>query len=328
MIINQHRKFSPANILFVCLVGGLLCLGIFIHLPSEIPPVLLEPALNNLLDVDISMGLDPYSNVLTALILTLLQAFFLNKVINHFNFFNKPNFLIALMYITLVSVFLPFLILSPTLICNFIAIWMLSKLFSIYKQNDVKGLMFDLGIIVAIGSLIYFPFIIMLLLLWIALILFRPFIWREWITPLLGFANIYFLIGVIYYWLDRFDEFEAILYPIINNKTIPPIGTDYNDYIVLAPIGLGLLLFLSVLKDHYFRSVVHIRKSFQLLFYMILLVIASFYFSNSIGITHFLLCVPALAIYLAYYFTYAKVKWLYESLFVIIIASILYLQLV
>src|SRR5690606_14303371 len=117
------------------------------------------------------------------------------------------------MYMTLVSLFIPFLVLSPPLICNFIAIWMLGKLFNIYKQADVKGLMFDLGMIVAFGSLIYFPFMVMMVLLWISLIIFRPFNWREWITPLLGFTAVYFLLGVVYYWTNRLPEFFKIFEP-------------------------------------------------------------------------------------------------------------------
>ena len=259
------------------------------------------------------------------LILTLLQAFFLNRIINHFNFLGKPTFLTALLFMSLVSVFLPFLVLSPTLICNFITIWMIDKLFNIYKQADVKILMFDLGMIVALGSLIYFPFIVMLLLLWIALIIFRPFIWREWVTPVLGFSLVYFLLGVIYYWRDRWDEFLEIFKPFANPL---PTGlhVDYHDYFVVIPILVALLLFLLVLKDQYFRSIVHLRKSFQLLFYMLLLIIGSFYLNTKITINHFLLCAPPLAIYLAYYFAHAKVKWLYESIYIIIIGTIIYFQ--
>lgn len=325
MIINQHRKFTPINIFWVCLIGTLLCSGAFLHLPEELTPLFLEPAVNNLFNIKFGTDLQPHSNVLITLILTLLQAFFLNRIINHFNFLGKPTFLTALLFMSLVSVFLPFLVLSPTLICNFITIWMIDKLFNIYKQADVKILMFDLGMIVALGSLIYFPFIVMLLLLWIALIIFRPFIWREWVTPVLGFSLVYFLLGVIYYWRDRWDEFLEIFKPFANPL---PTGlhVDYHDYFVVIPILVALLLFLLVLKDQYFRSIVHLRKSFQLLFYMLLLIIGSFYLNTKITINHFLLCAPPLAIYLAYYFAYAKVKWLYESIYIIIIGTIIYFQ--
>lgn len=327
MIINQHRKFTPINILWLCLIGTLLCLGVFLHLPTDLKPFFLEPAVSNLLKLSIGHDLKPVSNVLTTLILTLLQALFLNKIINHFNFLGKPTFLTSLMFMTLVSLFLPFLVLSPTLICNFITIWMLSKLFNIYKQPDVKILMFDLGMIVAIGSLIYFPFIVMLLLLWISLIIFRPFIWREWVTPILGFGVIYFLLGVLYFWLNRFDEFLEIFKPF-SNSLPTGIQVDYHDYFVVIPIGITVILFLLVLKDQYFRSIVHIRKSFQLLFYMLVLIIASFYLNNKITINHFLLCAPPLAIYLAYYFAYAKTKWVYESIYVIIMGTIIYFQFI
>lgn len=327
MLINQHRKFTPINILSVCVIGTFLCLGAFFHLPDNLAPITLEPAASNLLGVQIGAGLSPASNVLLTLSLTLLQAFLLNKVVNHFNFLGKPNFLTALLFMTLVSLFLPFLVLSPTLICNFITIWMMSKLFNIYKQADVKGLMFDLGMIVALGSLIYFPFIVMLLLLWIALIIFRPFIWREWVTPLLGFSLIYFLIGVTYYWFDRFSEFKAIFSPF-SNPLPNALHVDFHDYLVVIPISITLLLFFAVLREQYFRSIVHIRKSFQLLFYMLLLIGGSFYLNEKININHFLLCAPPLAIYLAYYFSFARTKWIYESIYAIIVLTIIYFQLV
>lgn len=327
MLINQLRKFSPINILWVCIIGAFLCLGAFLHLPSELKPLFLEPAVDNLLDLRLGTNINPQSNVMMTLIFTLLQAFFLNRIINHYNFLGKPSFLTSLMFMTLVSLFLPFLVLSPSLLCNFITIWMIGKLFNIYKQADVKLLMFDLGMIVALGSLIYFPFVVMLILLWIALIIFRPFIWREWVTPLLGFGIVYFLLGVVYYWVDRLDEFLAIFRPFANSLPTS-LHVDYHDYFVVFPVAVALLLFLIVLKDQYFRSVVHIRKSFQLLFFMILLIGGSFYLNNQISINHFLLCAPPLAIYLAYYFAYAKVKWLYESIYLVIIGTILYFQFI
>lgn len=327
MIINQNRQFTPINIFLITVIGTVLCFGAFFHLPGELTPIVLEPAVSNLIGWKVGSNLSPTANVLIALILTLVQAFLLNSVINHFNFMGKPNFLTALLFMTLVSLFLPFLVLSPTLICNFITIWMISKLFNIYKQPDVKGLMFDLGMIIALGSLIYFPFIVMLLLLWIALIIFRPFIWREWVTPMLGFVVIYFLIGVCYYWIDRLDDFVAIFSPF-TNPFPTTLHVDVHDYFVAIPIVIALICFLFVLRDQYFRSIVHIRKSFQLLFCMLLLIIGSFYLNEHINLTHFLLCAPPIAVYLAFYFSHAKIKWLYESLYIVIFLTILYFQFV
>lgn len=325
MIITQHRSLSGLNIVLVSIIGTLLCLGVYLHLPDRLDPMLFEPGVENLIDFRVGDYLSPQVNVIVTLALTLVQAFQLNQVVNYYNFLGKPSFLTALMYMTLVSLFLPFLVLSPTLICNFLTIWMMGKLFKLYKLTDIKGRMFDLGVIVALGSLVYFPFIVMLLLLWISLLIFRPFYWREWLTPLLGFVTVYFLLGVTYYWLRRTDEFYAIFAPL--SYAFPTdIHVDYHDAIALIPVVLGLLFFLGVLKDQYFKSIVHVRKSFKLLFYMLLLVIVSFYLNENTTINHFLLCVPPLSIYLAYYFTHAKKKWLYESVYALIVLGILYSQ--
>lgn len=325
MLINQHRNLSGLNIFLVTLVGTILCLGVYLHLPEKLTPVLVEPSLANLLHIQIGINLSPQSNVLITLVLTLLQAFYLNRIINHYNLLGKPNFLTALMFMTLVSVFIPFLVLSPTLICNFITIWMLQKLFNIYKHADVKGIMFDLGLLVALGSLIYLPFISMLILIWASLIIYRSFVWREWITPLLGVIIVYFLLAVIYYWTERMDEFYRIFEPF--TYAIPTrLNMDVHDYFVLIPIFIALIGFLFILKDNFFRSIVQIRKSFQLLFVMLILIFASFYLNQDKSVNHFLLAVPALSIYLAYFFSNAKKKWFYEILYILIIITIIYFQ--
>lgn len=101
---------------------------------------------------------------------------------------------------------------------------------------------------------------------------------------------------------------------------------DILDYLVLIPIILALIGFLLILKDNFFKSVVHVRKSFQLLFVMLVLIFASFYLNETKSINHFLLCVPPLSIYLAYFFTHAKIKWFYETLYIVILLTIVYLQ--
>ncbi|MBP3943169.1 beta-carotene 15,15'-monooxygenase [Sphingobacteriaceae bacterium WQ 2009] len=325
MLISQFRKYTPINFIVLALVGLCLCLGVYLHLPTKLTAILFEPALSNLIGVDKFSTLTPEVNVMVTLFLTLLQAFILNRVMNHFNILGKPNFLTALMYMTLASLFLPFLVLSPTLICNFISIWMISKLLNIYRQVDIKGLMFELGMIVAIGSLIYFPFIIMGLLLWVSLIIFRPFNWREWFTPLLGFSTIYFLLAVVYFWLGRMEEFYLIWVPL-TYKFSTSLKMEVNDYFVVIPIIFTLLLFLVILKDNFFRSIVHVRKSFQLLFFMLILSFVSFYWKRDLSVNHFLMCATPITVYLAYYFTHSKKKWLFESVYAVIILTILYFQ--
>ncbi|WP_257666123.1 DUF6427 family protein [Parapedobacter tibetensis] len=324
-MINQFRKYTPLNILLLSIIGLLLCLGVFIHLPENLMPVFFEPAISNFTGTLYPENISPEANVVITLILTIIQGLLINRVVNDFNLVGRPGFLAALMYMVLASLILPFLVLSPILICNFLSIWMLSKLLSIYRRAEIKPLMFDLGMIVALGSLVYFPFIVMLLLLWFSLVVFRPFNWREWIAAFIGFLTVYFLLGVVYLWFDRLGEFYEIWLPL-THPFPTSIHMEIYDYLVLLPVVLILVLFAFTLRQNFFKSVVHIRKSFQLLFCMLMLSIVSFYLNPDYAINHFLLAVPPISIYMAYYFNYATKRWFYESVFALLLLTILYFQ--
>lgn len=324
-MIDQFRKYTPLNIVLLSLIGLLLCLGVFTHLPENLMPVFFEPAISNFTGKLSPQNISPETNVVITLALTIAQALMINRVVNQFNLVGRPSFLAALMYVTLASLVLPFLVLSPILICNFLAIWMLSKLLNIYRRTEIKSLMFDLGMIVALGSLVYFPFIMMLLLLWCSLMIFRAFNWREWLAAPIGFISVYFLLSVVYLWFDRMDEFYEIWLPFA--YPLPTsIHMETYDYLVLFPVVVILILFFFTLRQNLLKSVVHIRKSFQLLFCMAVLSVASFYLNADLAINHFLLCVPPIAIYMTYYFNYATLRWLYEGVFALLLATIIYFQ--
>ncbi|SEM38995.1 hypothetical protein SAMN05216436_10464 [bacterium A37T11] len=324
-MISLFRKYTPLNFLLLVLSGIVLCLGAFIQLPANLSPVFFEPALSNLIGNAEPGFISPVANVLLTLILTLVQAVIFNKIVNDYNLFGKPGFLPALMYITLASLLSPFLVLSPVLICNFLLIWMIDKFLSMHRQTEVKPLMFDLGMIVATGTLFYFPFILMFLLLWIGLLIFRPFNWREWIAGLMGFITIYFILGIAYFWFDKVDEFYSIWLPL-THPFPSSLNIDLYDYLVVLPLLLIIIFFINTLRQNFYKSVVHIRKSFQLFFFMLLFGLLSFYLEDNLEAYHFLLCVPPLAVYIAYYFNYAQVKWLYESLYLILVICIIYFQ--
>lgn len=329
MLITQFRKFTPSNIAFVCVIGLLLCVVAYFKLADEIEFRIAEPLLYNVFIAD---GAE-HSHILTslsllvALAVTLLQALYLNRVSNLFKLYSKPNFLAALMYITLASAILPFLVLSPVLISNFIQIWMFYKILKIYHLDRVYQDTFEIGMLVAIGSLIYFPFVAFFLVIWVALAIFRPFSWREWLAPLLGFGTVFFWVWVVLFWFDRADIFSQIWNPLIN----PDLSMDAlerNDYFILIPVAILLLLFLNSSRNTIFKRIVHVRKAFQLMLFMLVVGILSFGLDRQHLPSHFITCVPVLAIYSGYYFHYAEKKWIFESLYGLLILTIVYLQVV
>jgi hypothetical protein len=325
VMINVFRSYNPINILWLAILLFLLRAGYTYTAPPTLAFTYLEPFARLLAPGAYQYVFPPLVNIFLAGVLVFIQALLLNRLVNQYGLLSKPSFLPALMYITLSGLFTPFLILSPPLICNFLLIWMFYKLFGLYKADDAKSITYDLGMIVAIGSLIYFPFIYLFLAIWAALLLFRPFNWREWIIGIMGYATIFFFLAVGYYLSNHLPLFSAIWTPL-TTRFPTHVNINYYNYLLLVPViiitGLGLIS----LRQIFFRSYVQVRKSFQLLFVVFLITGLSFYVKADFSLTHFLLCVIPLAVLFAYYFLYASVRWFYETLFFILLVSIVYFQ--
>jgi len=324
-MINIFKALNPLNILWLVVILFALRTGYFLTIPDKLEFAFAEPFSRLLLIVPDHYPFSSSYNVLFAAVLVFIQALLLNHLVNHYNLLGKPTFLPALMFITVSSLFAPFLVLSPALLCNFLVIWMLFRVFSFYKSNDAKSAAYDLGMIAAVGSVIYLPFIYMFLAIWGALIIFRSFNWREMVAAIMGYITIFFFIAVFYYLNDSLGQFSDIWGPL-GTKFPNSFNINYYNYLVLIPVIVILLLCFVTLQQNFFKSYVQVRKSFQLLFVVFLIAALSFYVKTPFNLNHFLLCTAPAAIFFSYYFLYAKVKWFYETLFCLLLISIIYFQ--
>jgi hypothetical protein len=325
MIIRAFRTFNPVNILWLVIILVALRAVYFVSAPANISFTLLEPFAGSFIPAGYGRLLTPQANIFLASVLILVQALLVNYMVNHYNLLGKPSFLPALGYVTLTALFTPFMVLSQPLLCNFLLIWMLFKLFDFYKSDSGKSSAYDIGMIVAIGTLIYFPFIYMFLLIWIALIIFRPFNWREWVAGIIGYATVFFFLAVFYYLDNHFQDFYNIWLPL-GTKFPVHISIDYYNYLILAPVIIIFLLCFVKLRENFFKSYILVRKSFQLLFFMFVTGGLCFYLRTDFNIGHFLLCAVPAAVFFAYYFLYANAKWFYEILYLLLFAGNIYFQ--
>src|SRR5471030_2409244 len=138
-MINLFKSLNPLNILWLIILSFLLRVGYILHIPAKIDFAFTEQFQRLLMTAPESYPISPLANVLLAGLLVFIQGLLLNYLVNHYNLLSKPTFLPALMYVTVSCLFTSFLVLSPPLICNFLVICMLFKLFSFYKSKDAKS---------------------------------------------------------------------------------------------------------------------------------------------------------------------------------------------
>ena len=326
-MVQQFRSLNFINLFYLFLLLLLLRVGLLAAMPEAVNSGFREFFSRLLLNFDLDSYLSPFANLLVAFLVVYAQALWFNQIIHKHAILGKATFLPAASYIIVSSVFTPFLSFTPPLLCNFMLLYIFDRILSEYKNSSSVAAMFDLGFLVSLGTLFYFPFVGFLVLLWIALLLFKPFYWREWLSVLVGYLTLVFILGVYYYWNNRLLDFIEIWEPLSSKMPIY-INIQVMDYVVLFPIVICVLLSLYYLNINFFKSYVLVRKSFQLAIFIMLIAVFTYYIKSVFRINHFILCAVPVALSLAYYFLHAKKKWVYETLFLTVIAVIIYFQFV
>src|ERR1700679_2893673 len=126
-MINVFKALNPLNILRLGILLIVLRGVYWFYAPSKLEFVFYGTFSRLLIHVNGHYSFSSGLNIFLAALVVFVQAILLNYLVNNFNLLGKPTFLPALMFVTVSSLFTPFLVLSPPLLCNFLLIWMLYK---------------------------------------------------------------------------------------------------------------------------------------------------------------------------------------------------------
>ncbi|MEY3678344.1 MAG: hypothetical protein RI924_485, partial [Bacteroidota bacterium] len=249
-MIKQFRSLHPLNIpilIFVALFlrfiawdDAIASADLSFHQLYQHLLLLHPPSLN------ISAGI----HFFLSLSVLVVQAIWFNSVVNTHNLIAKASFLPALLFVVCASTIDSFAYFGPVQILNFFVIWLLNQFFKMYRVQEIRPLVYNAGMVIALGTLIYTPFALMLPLIWISLLIFRPFNWREWILGFLGFLTVFFFLAVYYYWNNALSLSKTIW---TVSTTVSPFKT-FN-YWILLPISIISILSFIQLRMNFFKSV-------------------------------------------------------------------------
>ncbi|TAH03343.1 MAG: beta-carotene 15,15'-monooxygenase [Sphingobacteriales bacterium] len=324
-MIGQFKSSHPLNIFWLVIITVLLRIPFALNLQQEASQPFLQLLQNLLIPHQYYSNLTFLGNITLTALLIFLQAFLFNLIVNKHNLLGKQTYLPALLYVVFCSLLVPFLTLSVPLVCNFFILYIFNKLLQIYKQPDAIAPLFDIGLVIGLATIIYYPLAFLLFFCWACVIVLRPFYWREWLSSLIAFTTIQFFLAVYYYNHQNLGVFIN-MWQLFKTPINFYDNLNLNQFWVLAPIAIVLLLALFKVGANFFKSFVLVRKGFIILLFMTFALIASFYLSQNFSINHFILLAIPVSFLMAYYFLYAKRKWIYETLFVAVLATIIYFE--
>lgn len=244
----------------------------------------------------------PYLYPLIAYLLLFTQAVSLNSFVNENRFFPNPQFLTGFAYLMLSSLIPEWNTLSPVLITNTVLISILPLMTGLYHKSHVKGNLFNIGFGLGLCSFVYFPSVYLVVLLIIALAMFRPVQITEWLVTIAGVITPFYFLLVYFFVWDQWGRIKEIVpshqlvLPSVENKWQFWVMTGF----VLLPAFLGLL----ISNKHVSRMGVQGRKNWALVFYFFLFSLFIPFINNFNGLNHFIMTLAPVSIYAAAFYTF------------------------
>jgi hypothetical protein len=318
MLIGLFKNNNSGNYIILSALGLILWLNGFISpqfIEAKHPMPLYELLILPVLKY-------PYLSTSIGFLLMLLSGFLLNQITNKNETLSKPGFIVALLYIVLMSADNSMHTLHPALIANVLLIFSFYSFTESYRKDSAFSNVFDVGALFSIATLFYAPFILLFPVLAIGLFAFRPFNWREWTICLIGISVPYLFTWAVYFWNDQITYFisDKIMFDYPAKRIISYSSSFYSI--------VGILLFVLILSlGNLIKNLSGVSqkkiKSIQFLVWVAVFSAISVNKAEFIDYRSFsLFIIPATA-FSGEYFLTAKKTWWSEFLFGLLFASLI-----
>ncbi len=311
------RFFSGNNPLNVII---LFFIGILIKLPNFITPVIPVPAsTDSFLYIELLKALKvtgaafPVLYPILAFILLFTQAITFNGLINNQKLFPSSNYLLALSYLLITSIVPEWNVLSPVLIINTILVWTWPRMVGLYNHPKPKTVLFNIGFGFGVTSFFYFPSAYLLLLLIVALVLFRPFRLTEWLVAVLGILTPFYFLLVYFFVWDHWEMIERIVPKQI--LRLPAVTFDWKFWVEFGLITFPLTIGLIMSARYSARMLVQTRTSWNFMVFYLIIALFIPFINSFAGLTHWVLAVVPISLFFAAFYFYPRRKTFPELIF-------------
>jgi hypothetical protein len=293
------------------------------QLPVVLPGHILFAAVVQLFDLVLKGSAFGYT--MLAAVMLFGQALYLNSIALRYKLFNKSAYVVTFLYLLFSSLAPGLSYFSEPLMINWCMLGVIDLLIGFHQTSQPRKHIFNAGFIMCTAAVFYFPAITYILLLIIALVLFRSFSIAEWTVALLGFLTpLYFFAGVLFL-VDKLPELKNWVHiEMVFNEKMPGLL-----YVIGTVLGIITLFGCSVfvLQEQIGRISVFMRRNWIMIasyLFISVLVATDAYFSIK---TAWLIVMPALSLIIANAFYLEKSKVFSNFVFYFSLILVIFAQL-
>jgi hypothetical protein len=269
----------------------------------------------------------PWLSTFIALLLLVAEGFLLNYIVNENEVLIKKTALPGLLYIVFMSMSSDLLQLHPVIFSNLFLMFALNKILNSYRKDIAFSQVFDAGLLISLATLFYFPNVVFFPVIGVALIIFRPFLWREWVISFIGVLVPYIFVATFYFWKDALDYllYDKMFFPMIFRKEAPVLSQTF--YILASVLGIMILLSFGKLFNGLSGGAQKTKKALVLMIWLFSFSGISLLLAPSLSLKYFCIQMIPLSIICSNYFIRAR-KELWAELLFLIFMIVLFIELI
>ena len=260
-------------------------------------------------------------------IIVFYTGYLINSIVNRSVLFEKSYYISGLLYVVLVTSFGDIISYLLPLIGNLFLVLSFKNLLQIFRSKSCKKQVFNASFFILFSSFFYSYSLFILPLVWIVLFIIRPFVWREYLMPiivlLISFAYV-IPFGILN---ENMWEMGAIWWSSSENsfhKVSPSVGM-----LILGFVSVNFLLSLKSIVNTFIYSNNRFKRE-------VWVVVAMMFFTILLGVLDFLLfhrsfggLVPfliPLVIFLSNGFIRNRILWICDLVFILFFVSTIIMQ--
>lgn len=303
---GPFKANNPYNSFLLLLYGILLKLPIFLH-----PAVPVAQQTDGYLYRQMLLQLNYAGSVLPGIyslisfLLLYTQAISFNQMANGQRLMQKPNYLPAMSYLLITSLFPEWNVLSAPLIVNSLLIWVWSSMSGLANNNKISAQLFNIGIAIGIATFFYFPAIAFTVLIIFGLILTRPFNPAEWLLSLFGIITPYYFL-VSYVFLT--DKWKGYKFPRFS-VGLPLFHESRWTLAAIIIVLFATIVGIYFIRQNFRKQLVQTRKSWSLVFLYFFVAICIPFINDTPTFQYWILSAVPLSAFVASCFFYPTKKW-------------------
>lgn len=310
-MVGIFKANNPFNTFLLFIYGLLLKLAWFFHpvipVSDTTDGFLFKEIIEALKNTGVQFPL-VYPTITYLLLFT--QAVTFNKLINDQKMMQRPNYLPAMSYLLITSIFSEWNVLTAPLVINTLLIWVWARISNLYSNNKPKTTLYNIGIMIGISTFFYFPSLAFVLLIVFALIVSRPFILSEWIISLLGIVTPYYFLFSYLFLSDKLKGYRLPQFEI----SLPQFHKNYWEYGGICLVLLTFLIGGFFVQANFRKQLVLVRKRWSLLLLYLFVAVFIPFINATHTFDYWILSAIPLAAYVGCGFLYPVKKWLPATL--------------